>query len=101
MRLFYQERREVSSDPRILAWVKGYKIPFVAPPIQAAIFLPRNFSEKELQVLDVLIPQLLEKGAIVPCTPVKDQYISRIFLEPKPNGSFLSLIHISEPTRPY
>jgi len=82
--------------PRVLAWVKGYKIPFVAHPIQATTFSPRNFSERELQVLDVLIPQLLEKGVIVPCAPEKDQFVSSIFLEPKPNGSFRLILNLKK-----
>ena len=43
-----------------------------------------------------VILQLVEKGAIVECVPMKGQFLSNIFLEPKPNKSFRLILNLKE-----
>lgn len=40
------------------------------------------------------IKNLLSIGAISPCEPCKDQYVSRVFLVPKPNGKMRFILNL-------
>ena len=44
--------------------------------------------------IDDLLPSLLEKGVITPVQPCEDQFVSPIFLEPKPDGSFRLILNL-------
>ena len=79
---------------RILEWVQGYRIPFDSPPFQTWSDFVERFSPKEYSVLEELLPQLVCKGAIVPCSPVNGQFVSPIFLEPKASGGFRLILNL-------
>ena len=74
--------------------MQGYKIPFDSPPFQIRSDFAERFSPKDYSVLEVLIPQLLQKGAIVQCSPVSGQFISPIFLEPKAGVGFRLILNL-------
>ncbi|XP_046605016.1 uncharacterized protein LOC124297748 [Neodiprion virginianus] len=59
-------------------------------PIEPA----RSPSEKQETLK--LIDDLLKKGAIAKCNPAKNQFISNIFLRPKPDGSKRLIINLKE-----
>lgn len=42
------------------------------------------------------ISELLKIGAISECTPCKDQYVSKIFIVPKPNGTFRFILNLKK-----
>lgn len=42
------------------------------------------------------IEKLLQLGAVVPCIPVKDQFISSIFLHPKSDGTWRFILNVKE-----
>ncbi|XP_046962197.1 uncharacterized protein LOC124531730 [Vanessa cardui] len=84
---FYDRWRLITNDPVILSWVKnGYKIPFSTIVKQEFIPSCKNVSQKEHNEFQVVINDLLNSGSISECTPCNMQYISSIFLVPKPNG---------------
>lgn len=91
---FFEAWKRITSDSLICSWVKGYKIPFQNKPVQAFLPQSRQFSNNEYSALQSLIPQLLKKGAIVPCEPLSDQFLSPIFLEPKPDGSYRLILNL-------
>lgn len=70
-----------------MSWVKGYKLPFSIIPSRTdnPSVYPR--SEQERINFDVSIDKLLKINAISQCGPVDGQFLSSIFLVPKPNGS--------------
>lgn len=91
---FWPVWNRITSDPIILSWVEGYTIEFSSPLFQAALPPQCSFSPVELGVLDALIPQLVSKGVLAPCEPCRGQFISPIFLEPKPDGSSRLILNL-------
>lgn len=71
----------------VLTWIKqGYTIPFWKKATQSVV--PRStFTHDDSREMSSAIQKLITLGAVSPCTPCRDQYISRIFLVPKPSGS--------------
>lgn len=55
-----------------------------------------QWSEQEKVQIREQIAQLLGKQAISKCQPVSNQFISRIFLVPKPNGSYRLILNLKE-----
>lgn len=93
---FFNNWLKITKDPIILYWVKGYSIPFDTTPVQYS--LPKNYSffTKEKEILQIEINKLLRSGAVSACTPVKSQFLSRIFTVTKPNGSLKFILNIKE-----
>ncbi|KAI8437596.1 hypothetical protein MSG28_011870 [Choristoneura fumiferana] len=61
-------------------------IPFISKPYQGNT--PINcFSQAEKADMQLAIQNLKDLGAITICSPSRDQYLSKIFLTPKPNGA--------------
>lgn len=84
----------ITKDKLILSWIKGYKIPFTTKPSQ--VFKPptQKFSDKESVLLKVEIDKLLKKGVIKKCNYIKGQFLSPIFLVPKPNGTWRFILNL-------
>lgn len=78
----------------ILSWVEGYSIPFKTKPFQIKEPSVPNWSKTQIKDIKAQIAKLLDKGAIQKCEPVKDQFISDIFLVPKPDGSHRLIINL-------
>lgn len=86
--------RLYTSDPWILQTVSGYQIDFDSCPIQQHIPKEIPFSDNEKILVDIEIQTLLKKGAIVPSFHEEGQFISTIFIVPKPNGKFRPVINL-------
>lgn len=69
-----------------MKWIcDGLLIPFNKAITQDSV--PQNsFRKNERYEMSVAIQNLLNLGAIIPCSPLSDQFISKIFLAEKPNG---------------
>ena len=93
---FYEYWNCITLDSRILSWIEGVKIPFKSWPTQSKPILERKWSQVETENMSSVILELIEKGAIVECVPVKGQFLSNIFLEPKPNKSFRLILNLKE-----
>lgn len=78
---------EITSDPIILSWIKGYKIPLSSLPNQSAPPQENAWSIRENTEIGVIISDLLGMGALEICKPVEEQFISTISLVPKSDGS--------------
>lgn len=82
-----------------MSWVNGYTIKFDHPVHQSALPTPNKFSDCERIHIVKSIDKLLTIGAISECEPCSGQYISRVFLVPKPNGKMrfiLNLKHLNK-----
>ena len=86
--------RLYTSDPWILQTVSGYQIDFDSCPVQQHIPREIPFSDNEKMLVDIEIQTLLKKGAIVPSFHEEGQFISTIFIVPKPNGKFRPVINL-------
>ena len=95
LRHFLHVWKELTSDPLILEWVQGYRIPFESPPRQIRVPLS-SISESDSKILETMIPQLLLKGVIKRCVPCKEQFVSPVFLDPKPDGGFRFILNLKE-----
>ncbi|XP_039305200.1 uncharacterized protein LOC120357772 [Solenopsis invicta] len=83
-------------DKKALEWTKGYTIPFCAQPIQTTELVEPRWSDKEKSQMKKQINELLQKGAIQPCKKYEDQFFSRIFLVPKPDGSSHFILNLKK-----
>lgn len=87
LKFFVKHWSTVTSNPVLLGWLKGYRLPFITTPISTAIPQSQNVqNSNESYLIQVEISKLLKIGAIKMCEPCQDQFISNIFLADKPNG---------------
>jgi hypothetical protein len=83
-----------TNDPWILETVKGYRIEFESQPFQFSLPGQINFNDSESCIVQSEINSLLEKGAIIESNHEVDEFISNIFVVPKPNGKFRPIINL-------
>jgi hypothetical protein len=86
----------LTTDQTVLSWIKGYQIPFDRPPFQLNIPQCKNYSEPDIRMYDNSIEGLLYIGAISKCEPCDDQFVSTIFLVPKPNGRTRLILNLKQ-----
>ena len=86
--------QKYTDDPCILQTVAGYCIEFEKKPFQANIPNEIKLSEEQKKCVDIEIQELLKKGAIVQSEWEQNQFISNIFIVPKPNGRFIPIINL-------
>lgn len=86
----------LTSDPLILSWVKGYKIPFQSKVIQKVVPTEYNWSNQERKEIRNSISSLLNKGVIRSCEQTEGQFISKIFLVPKQSGGFRLVLNLKQ-----
>ncbi len=79
------EWQKITSDTEVLCTVAGEKIEFTSLPQQNS-YKTNKFSEKENGIIAEEIQQLLAKEVIVESKHEPDEFISPIFLRPKPDG---------------
>lgn len=77
-----------------MSWINGYKIKFNHPVHQRCVPTPNIFSDSEKAQLIIIIDNLLSMGAISEAKPCSDQYVSRVFLVPKPNGKMRFILNL-------
>lgn len=87
---------DITSDKLILSWISGYKIPFVSKVLQPIPPVESKWSLQESSAISDLLNDLLKKGAICQVNPCKKQFISKIFLIPKPDGSFRLILNLKK-----
>ena len=84
----------MTNDQWVLDVIAGFKIPFVSSPFQKNIPNEIPFPPDQWHVVDTEINNLLEKGAIVRSDEERGQFISTIFIVPKPGGKFRPVINL-------
>ena len=84
----------LTSDPEILDIVQGAHIQFECIPIQNDIPLPHLFSPAESEAVAIEIAKLMNKGVIEPCMKESHDFISKIFLRPKKDGSHRLILNL-------
>ena len=67
---------------------------FNEQPFQDKIPNEIPFNKEEWSIVDQEVQELLRKGAIVPCESESGEFISTIFIVPKPNGKFRPVINL-------
>ena len=87
------EWRKITSDAEVLCTVAGEKIEFTLLPHQTC-FMTNNFSAQENRVIAQEIQHLLAKEVIVESVPQQGDFISRIFLRPKADGTNRLIVNL-------
>lgn len=89
-----QEWQNITTDNWILQAISGYKIEFTELPIQVKAPREIPFIGEQWEIVDNEVKQLLQKGAIVRSEHEPGEFISTIFIVPKPNGKFRPVINL-------
>ena len=79
--------RTLTRDPFEINNIKGVKIDLHELPLQEAVPEAFCMSKSKKDLITNVIKEHLEKGIIEKCTPTEGQYISNVFLKPKPYGN--------------
>ena len=87
--------RKITSDAEVLCTVAGEKIEFTSLP-QQNNYKVNKFSEQEDTTIAQEVQQLLAKGVIVESPHEKGEFISPIFLRPKPDGSHRLILNLKK-----
>lgn len=80
----------------IVEIIKGHKIEFSQTPVQCQIPSQKSFTQLEETEMNSLIKTLLEIDAISKCKNEDGQFLSNIFLVPKPNGKYRFILSLKE-----
>lgn len=80
----------------IVEIIKGYKIEFSQTPVQCQIPSQKSFTQLEMTEMNSLIKTLLEIDAISKCKNEDGQFLSNVFLVPKPNGKYRFILNLKE-----
>ena len=86
---------KLTSDRWVLDNIKGVRIPFISQPIQERPPHTLRMSDSETMQMSVEIQSLLRKKVIEPTLPSANQWISNVFLRPKPNGKFRLILDLT------
>lgn len=74
--------------------MSGYKIEFEQTPFQYKSPNEIPFNEEKRRIVGKEVDTLLEKGAIIRSEHEPNEFISTIFVVPKPNGKFRPVINL-------
>lgn len=78
----------------MLSCIKGYEIPFSCPVNQPSPPVVKKYTDIEKDNFYEAIDNLLSIGAISNCHPIEGQFLSSVFLVPKPNGKFRFVLNL-------
>ncbi len=84
----------LTSDPEILDIVQGAHIEFDTIPKQCTLPMTNDFNQAETKLVE--IEKLLQKGVIQPCIKESDDFISKIFLRPKKDGTHRLILNLKK-----
>jgi len=88
LRLFAPNWRKISNDPEIIRIVQGYQISFNTIPDQRRPMTSPKFSQRERDLIDLEVAEMLKKGAISKAGYLKNQFVGHVFLREKKNNKF-------------
>ena len=92
----YSRWLDLTSDPEVLSTVKGQLIEFTSTPYQDRVPTQKTFSAEESAIIQSEIDKLLQKEVIAPARNEPGQFISTIFLRPKPDGSHRMILNLKQ-----
>ena len=90
---FLPNWERISSDKWILGAVTGYKLELTATPHQTHKPVTHMERDKE-EAMSRQVKELQDKGAIVPVPDSEEGFVSLVFLVPKSDGSWRTMINL-------
>ena len=91
---FIDSWRRLTSDKWVLDTVSGYRIVFDKQPIQKRVPLEIPFISEQRKIVEEEIKTLIDIGAIVETIHEPNEFISTLFIVPKPNGKYRPVINL-------
>lgn len=90
---YLDQWKTITSNPIILEWLRGYRIPFRTSPVQRR---PPKVSlcQRELHNYEQSLTELLKSGAIAQAQHTEAEFLSSYFLLQKPDGSFRFILNL-------
>lgn len=92
--LFYDQWSLITNNSLVLSCIQGYKIPFSGPVNQISGPTMAQYNNKERNCYLECINNLLSNGAISKCQYTEGQFLSSVFLVPKPNGKYRFILNL-------
>lgn len=86
----------MTKNTLILSWLEGIPIQTISDPVQTVQILGDNCLETHRALIRQEIWKLRALGVISPCAHRADQFVSSVFLVPKPNGSFRLILNLKK-----
>ena len=93
---FYHNWERLTSDRWVLNTVLGISIDFDELPCQEFVPRPYKLTVSEIEFVNEEINSLLHKNVLQEVQHVSGEWISNIFLRPKPNGKFRMILDLTE-----
>ena len=87
--------RKISSDPWLLNFVQGIRIPFYMLPVQWKEPHSLKFSIEESEFVEGELVRLTNKGIIEEVERCDGQVVSNIFLRPKKDGTYRMILDLT------
>ena len=85
----------ITKNKAILAYIQGVEIKLTEVPIQNTVPVSK-FQPHEFSLVDEATGKLIEKEVIRKVFQTKYQYISKIFLRPKADGSYRLILKLKK-----
>lgn len=98
LKFFSNAWLKITNDSVIRKWIRGFEIPFISKPRQECIPSDTAWSSAESAAIKEQLHELLtiSKGTVEKCVPLKDQFISNIFLVPKPDRTSRLILNLKK-----
>jgi len=87
--------KELTRDPWVLNCVRGLNLNFIEEPIQRIVRKPYRISPTESKFVDKELISLLKKKVLLKVAPKENQWLSNIFLRPKPDGRYRMILDLT------
>lgn len=94
--LFLNEWKSLTDNSWILDLVEGLILDFDFPVNQTVPPNPIRFNEEEKVLIDSEVDKFLARGIIEACGREKGDFISNIFMRPKPDGSVRIILNLKD-----
>ena len=91
-----EQWEKLTSDQRVLECVSGYKIDFLSEPVQNCMPRQYHLSQEQGEIVETQISDLLYKGVITEIPIYDVNFVSNVFIRPKPNGKHRMIIDLSD-----
>lgn len=86
----------MTNDPEVLDAINGYHIPFISKPYQTIEPRQIPLSDSEEKQMQECVAHLIDICAISEVTDVDGQFISSVFVVPKPDGSGRFILNLKQ-----
>lgn len=96
VQLFYDCWEQITDNTLVLKWIReGLDIPFSKRVVQHVV-PSLSLSTEEKRDMHLAIQKLVDLGALSKCSETSEQFLSKIFLAPKPNGDKRFILNLKD-----